>query len=96
MRNEYQTGSSYSQQITDTNTNMNEMMSHSKRQKELKNLGSMFEEISLKVDDYRDGVQRKLNELNMALQRPKIPVSAPAPGIIIPRRVLEEKNEENP
>ena len=67
MRNENQTGSAYTQQLMETNTNMNEMMSHSKRQSELKNLGQMFEEISLKVDDYRDGVQRKLNELNMAL-----------------------------
>lgn len=78
----------------ETNTNLNEMMSHSKRQSELKSLGQLFEEISLKVDDYRDGVQRKLNELNMALQRPKVPTNSPAPGILLPGRLLEEPKKE--
>lgn len=54
----------------------------------------MFEEISLKVDDYRDGVQRKLNELNMALQRPKIPTNSPAPGIMLPGRLLDDSKKD--
>lgn len=57
-------------------------MSHSKRQSQLKDLGQLFEDLSLKLDDYRDGVARKLNELHMTLQRPKIPMNSPAPGIM--------------
>jgi len=36
----------------DTNHTINEMTSHAKRQEELKNVASFFEELSLKVDDY--------------------------------------------
>lgn len=91
MRNEFQTGSAYTQQLMDTNTNLNEMMSHSKRQNELKALGQLFEDVNLKVDDYRDGIQRKLNELHMSLQRPKVPISSPMPGISFGERLLMEE-----
>lgn len=61
----------------------------------------MFEGLSLKLDDFRDGVSRKLNELHMTLQRPKIPMTGPAPGIVshhgnitFKERLLEEKNKK--
>ena len=70
----FQTGSIYSQGLADTNANLNEMLSHTKRQNELKRIGQWFQDVEDKVEDYRENVMRKLNELHMALQRPKIPL----------------------
>ena len=67
------------------------MMNHSKRQSELKQIGQMFETLSLKLDDFRDGVSRKLNELHMTLQRPKIPMTGPAPGIVYDKGTINFK-----
>lgn len=56
----------------------------------------MFEELSLKLDDYRDGVSRKLNELHMSLQRPKVPMNLPTPAMMYnPKagRQLEENTD---
>lgn len=67
-----------------TNHTINEMTSHAKRQEELKGVANLFEELSLKVDDYRDGVSRKLDELHMSLQRPKVPFNSATPGLLLP------------
>ena len=68
------TGSIYLQQLSNTNSNMNDMLGHTKRTQELKRVGQWFQDVEDKLDDYRDNVARKLNELHMALQRPKIPM----------------------
>ena len=81
--NEFQTGSAYVQQLQDTNSNLNEMMGHSKRQQEMKQVGQWFADVEEKLDDFRDGVARKLNELHMSLQRPKVPMVGPAPGVVM-------------
>ena len=81
--NEFQTGSAYVQQLQDTNSNLNEMMGHSKRQQEMKQVGQWFADVEEKLDDFRDGVARKLNELHMSLQRPKVPMIGPAPGVVM-------------
>ena len=81
--NEFQTGSAYVQQLQDTNSNLNEMMGHSKRQQEMKQVGQWFADVEEKLDDFRDGVSRKLNELHMSLQRPKVPMVGPAPGVVM-------------
>lgn len=81
--NEFQTGSAYVQQLQDTNSNLNEMMGHSKRQQEMKQVGQWFADVEEKLDDFRDGVSRKLNELHMSLQRPKVPMIGPAPGVVM-------------
>jgi hypothetical protein len=81
--NDFQTGSSYVQQMQDTNTNLNEMMGHSKRQQEIKQVGQWFADVEEKLDDFRDGVSRKLNELHMSLQRPKVPMIGPGPAMVM-------------
>lgn len=67
------------------------MMSHAKRSNELKDLTLLFENINNSIDEYRDGVSWKLNELHLALQRPKVPIDSPVPGLVEGYRVLEEK-----
>lgn len=52
----------------------------------------LFENINNSIDSYRDSVQRKLSELHLALQRPKVPIDTPLPGLVEGYRVLEEKN----
>ena len=36
------------------------------------------------VDEFREGVARKLNELHMSLQRPKVPMMGPGPLMLHP------------
>ena len=67
-------GNVYTEQLQNTNSNLNEMMSHSKRQTEMKQVGQWFSDVDERLDDFRDAVSRKLNELHMALQRPKVPM----------------------
>ena len=63
---------------------MNEMMGHSKLQQNMKRIGQWFGDIEERLDDFRDGVARKLNELHMSLQRPKIPMLGPAAMMLHP------------
>ena len=67
-------GNVYVEQLQNTNSNLNEMMGHSRRQTEMKQVGQWFADIDERLDDFRDAVARKLNELHMALQRPKVPM----------------------
>ena len=67
-------GNVYVEQLQNTNSNLNEMQSHAKRQSEMKQVGQWFSDIDERLDDFRDTVARKLNELHMALQRPKVPM----------------------
>ena len=43
------------------------MMEHSQRQLEMKQIGTLFNNIGEQLDNFRYGVVRKLNELHMAL-----------------------------
>ena len=67
-------GNVYVEQLQNTNSNLNEMMGHSRRQTEMKQVGQWFADVDERLDDFRDAVARKLNELHMALQRPKVPM----------------------
>ena len=67
-------GNVYAEQLQNTNSNLNEMMGHARRQTEMKQVGQWFGDIDDKLDDFKDSVSRKLNELHMALQRPKVPM----------------------
>ena len=67
-------GNVYAEQLQNTNSNLNEMMGHSRRQTEMKQVGQWFADVDERLDDFRDAVARKLNELHMALQRPKVPM----------------------
>ena len=47
----------------------------------MKHIGSWFENVSSLIDDYSRSLNRKLNELHMSLQRPKIPIIGMSSGI---------------
>ena len=70
-------GNVYVEQLQNTNSNLNEMQAHSRRQTEMKSVGQWFTDVDERIDDFRDAVSRKLNEFHMALQRPKIPIAHP-------------------
>ena len=61
--NEFQTGSSYVQQMQDTNTNLNEMMGHSKRQQEMKTVGQWFADVEEKLDDFVVRFYKNFNQI---------------------------------
>ena len=65
-------GNVYVENLENTNSNMNQMTVHGRRQTEMKQVGQWFLDIDERMDDYRDAVGRKLNELHMALSRPHI------------------------
>ena len=65
-------GNVYVEQLQSTNSNLNEMMTHGRRQGQMKQVGQWFLDIDERMDDFRDAVSRKLNELHMALSRPHI------------------------
>ena len=60
--------------MDNTNSHIFEMQSHNRRNAQMRQMGSWFGDVDLAVDDFRDSVSRKLDQLNMSLQRPKIPV----------------------
>ena len=82
--NELQTGSLYVQQLENTNANLNEMTGHSRLQTSMKKIGQWFGDVEERLDDFRDSVARKLNELHMSLQRPKVPIMGPAAMMLHP------------
>ena len=63
-------GNTYVEQLQSTNSNMNQMTVHSRRQTEMKQVGQWFLDIDERMDDFRDAISRKLNELHMALSQP--------------------------
>lgn len=81
---ELQTGSLYVQQLENTNANLSEMTGHSRRQRNMKLIADLFGQVEEKLDDFRDHVGRKLNELHMSLQRPKVPIMGPAAMMLHP------------
>ena len=67
-------GNQYVEQLQSTNSNMNDMTNHSRRQTEMKQVGQWFSDVDERLDDFGDAISRKLNELHMALQRPQMPM----------------------
>ena len=63
-------GNVYVDQLESTTNNMNEMTNHGRRTNEMKQVGQWFLDIDERMDDFRDAVSRKLNELHMALSKP--------------------------
>ena len=63
-------GNVYAEQLENTTSSMNEMTNHGRRTNEMKQVGQWFLDIDERMDDFRDAVSRKLNELHMALSRP--------------------------
>ena len=65
-------GNVYVEQLQNTNSNLNEMMTHGRREGQMKQVGQWFLDIDERMDDFRDAVSRKLNELHMALSKPHL------------------------
>ena len=74
----------YLQQLQNTHQNMNNMMVQNRRQGELKNIGNNFNDLERRLNQFRDNLNRKLSELSMSLERPKIPQLGPGPMMMHP------------
>ncbi len=82
LKNTY--GSYENNLMSTTNTHIDEMQGQNRRNAQMKQLGSWFGDLDMTVDEYRDSVSKKLEQLNMSLQRPKIPVPAFGAGLMPP------------
>ena len=74
----------YLQQLQNTHQNMNVMMAQERRQGELKNIANNFNDLQHRLNVFRDNLNRKLNEFEMSLQHPKIPMIGPGPLMMHP------------
>ena len=74
----------YTTQMQNTHTMMNSLKNQDKRQSELKVVSDQFGNIANKLDDFRETLFRKLGELQMSLERPKVAMSGPGPTMIHP------------
>ena len=77
-------GSYSTGQMDNTNTNVYEMQSHNRRNAQLRQVGTWFGDVDLSVDDFRDTVSQKLDQLNMSLQRPKISIPGYGAAMTLP------------
>ena len=77
--NEESIGELYLSNIQKTQSNFNEVLRHSDRSQELKQINSWFGMLGRKIDDYRDSIARKVLEVKMSLQKPIIPLMGPSP-----------------
>lgn len=73
-----------SDQMETTNTNTHQMEGHNRRTAQMRQISSWFGDVDMAVDDFRDVVSRKLDQLNMSLQRPKLPVMGMMNGVVPP------------
>jgi hypothetical protein len=62
-------------QMENTNSGVYEMQSHNRRNAQLRQVGTWFDNIDSTVDDFRDSVSQKLDQLSFSLQKPKIPMA---------------------
>ena len=74
----------YLQQLENTHQHLNQMMVQTRRQSELKNFSQNFNELQHKLDFFRDNLNRKLEELAMSLEHPKVPLMGPGPMMMHP------------
>lgn len=74
---QFQTGSSYSNQIEDTDSNFHLFNSLATKQNTYRQFAQSFHDLKENLDTYRNSVSKKLDELHMSLQRPKVPMYGP-------------------
>ncbi len=74
----------YLQQLENTHGIMNSMMVQNRRQGELKNIANNFNDMDRRLNQFRENLNRKLNELAMSLQHPKVAELGPGPSMIHP------------
>ncbi len=67
---EFSVNNSYATELEHTNDSLSELNIHKHRNTEMKQIVNWFSNIQEQLDDFRDGVHRKINELHMGLQRP--------------------------
>jgi hypothetical protein len=79
-------------QMDNTNTQTSEMQAHNRRSAQLRQMGSWFGDLDTTVDDYRDSIAKKLDQLNMSLQRPKIPVPGFGAAMTLPFFNMPQQN----
>ena len=77
-------GSYQNDQMETTQANTYQMEGHNRRTAQMRQIGSWFGDVDMSIDDFRDGVSRKLDQLNMSLQRPKLPVMGMMNGVVPP------------
>ena len=82
LKNNY--GSYDTSLMSTTNNHIDMMQSQNRQNTQMRQLGSWFGDLDMTVDEYRDSISKKLEQLNMNLQRPKIPVPAFGAGLIPP------------
>ena len=71
-------------QMDTTNTNTYQMEGHNRRSSQMRQIGSWFGDVDMSIDDFRDAISRKLDQLNMSLQKPKLPFMGMYNGAIQP------------
>jgi hypothetical protein len=64
----------YLQQLLQTHQVSNEGQLQTQRQDELRGFENSFQTMEDKIDEFRDGVSQKLQELKAALERPHVPI----------------------
>ena len=69
----------YTTQIQNTHSMMNNIKNQDKRQTELRSVANQFGVLSSRLDSFREALFRKLGELHMSLERPKVAMSSPGP-----------------
>ena len=77
-------GSYQNDQMETTQSNTYQMEGHNRRTAQMRQIGSWFGDVDMSIDDFRDAVSRKLDQLNMSLQRPKLPVMGMMNGVVPP------------
>ena len=74
----------YQKQIQNTHQLMNRIKNHGSRQIKLRAVSDQFNVFSNKLDDFRENLSRKIEELQMSLERPKVAYSGPGPMMMNP------------
>ena len=86
LKNTY---SSYENSLmSTTNAHIDQMQNHNRINSQMRQMGSWFGDLDMTVDEYRDSVSKKLEQLNISLQRPKIPVPGFGAGLVAPFAAL--------
>ena len=74
---QYNTGSEFTNQLQDTNSNVHQLIGLSSRINQYKQFAQWFADLEENMDNYRNTVSRKLDDFHMNVQRPKVPMSGP-------------------
>ena len=74
---QYNTGSEFTNQLDNTNSNVHQLISLSARINTYKNFAQWFADLEENMDNYRNTVSRKLDDFHMNVQRPKVPMNGP-------------------